>query len=380
MKIAYIYDVIYPYVRGGAEKRFWELAKRLSARGHEVHLYGMKSWEGGSCLVREGVHIHGVGSPMKLYTNSGIRDVRQVFSFTRQIFPALIKERFDVIDCNAFPYLPFFPVKLYALLKKTPLVITWQEVWGKYWHTYYGRIKGEIARWIEKVVARASGTIVTHSQQTKNALICLGAKEERITISAHGVDFTAIEGVSSSPEKSDVIFAGRLIKEKNIDIVLKSVAIIKNETSEIRCIIIGEGPEKERLMQLAESLHLKENIVFKPFLEYAQMLSLLKASKVFVFPSTREGFGIAVIEAMACGLPVITVHHPMNASLELIKDGENGFICAVDEKDIAAKILLLCKDTGAREAMALRALSSVRKFDWDRITDESEWLYRSVIP
>ena len=60
MKIAFVYDAIYPYVKGGVEKRIWELAVRLSSRGHDVHLFGMKFWEGGDILVHEGISLHGV--------------------------------------------------------------------------------------------------------------------------------------------------------------------------------------------------------------------------------------------------------------------------------------------------------------------------------
>jgi hypothetical protein len=59
MKIAVVYDVIYPYVKGGVEKRVWDLAVRLACRGHEVHLYGMKFWDGEDIINHEGVFLHG---------------------------------------------------------------------------------------------------------------------------------------------------------------------------------------------------------------------------------------------------------------------------------------------------------------------------------
>ena len=67
MKIAFVYDAIYPYVKGGVEKRVWELATRLNSRGHEVHLFGMKFWDGEDNFIREGVFLHGVCSVQKLY-------------------------------------------------------------------------------------------------------------------------------------------------------------------------------------------------------------------------------------------------------------------------------------------------------------------------
>jgi hypothetical protein len=78
MKIAFIYDVIYPYVKGGVEKRVWELATRLTRRGHDVHLFGMKFWDGEDILISEGVFLHGVCPAKKLYV-SGRRTIWPYF-------------------------------------------------------------------------------------------------------------------------------------------------------------------------------------------------------------------------------------------------------------------------------------------------------------
>jgi hypothetical protein len=73
MKIAYIYDGIYPYIKGGAEKRFWDLATRLARKGHEVHIFGRDPGIGQSNFVKEGVHIHAVSRHMAMYSPGGTR-------------------------------------------------------------------------------------------------------------------------------------------------------------------------------------------------------------------------------------------------------------------------------------------------------------------
>ncbi|MDD3551836.1 MAG: glycosyltransferase, partial [Methanothrix sp.] len=69
MEIAYVYDAVYPWVKGGAEKRIYELSRRLAARGHVVHCYGMKWWQGEDEIEREGVRFHGICEPRPLYVN-----------------------------------------------------------------------------------------------------------------------------------------------------------------------------------------------------------------------------------------------------------------------------------------------------------------------
>lgn len=379
MKIAYIYDLIFPYTKGGAEKRFWELAKRLSLKGHEVHIFGMKFWQGNSYLVKDGVHIHGISKPSEFYLRGGLRNIMQVLRFSFNILPYLRKKKIDIIDCNVFPFFPFFSVKLISLFKRIPLVITWQEVWGVYWYRYLGYIKGFIARLIERMVIRSSSNIIVYASKVKEDLVSHGFNKQNIVLIPNGIDLKMIDDVPRSCERTDLIFVGRLIKDKNVDILIKSVFLVKNELSNIKCLIIGKGPEKENIISLIDKLSLKDNVVFKDSLADEEVISYMKASRIFIFPSTREGFGIVALEALACGLPVITVEHPMNAATELIKDGQNGFICKLDENDIAGKIIGLLENETIRSNMSEVARHSVKDYDWDRIVKKNEEFYNYVI-
>ena len=115
MKIAFVYDVIYPYVKGGVEKRIRELALRLSARGHDVHIIGMKYWEGPDSIEKDGITLHGICTPQPLYSG-GRRTLFEALSFSIRLFPILMREKFDIIDCQQFPYFPCFPVKFTAVM------------------------------------------------------------------------------------------------------------------------------------------------------------------------------------------------------------------------------------------------------------------------
>jgi len=123
MKIAIVYDVIYPYVKGGVEKRVWEIASRLSLRGHDVHLYGMKFWDGDDTYVQDGVTLHGVCPARNLYSY-GRRTIWQALSFSIALFFCLRGEDYDIVDCQQFPYFSCIACSF----MRTPLVITWHEV------------------------------------------------------------------------------------------------------------------------------------------------------------------------------------------------------------------------------------------------------------
>ncbi len=117
MKIAFVYDAVYPWVKGGAEMRIHELGKRLSARGHEVHIFGVKWWEGEDTIEYEGMTLHGVCKARNLYVN-GRRSISEAIIFAAKLFPALRKEKFDLIDVSVFPYFSCFTVKAVSVLKK----------------------------------------------------------------------------------------------------------------------------------------------------------------------------------------------------------------------------------------------------------------------
>jgi glycosyltransferase involved in cell wall biosynthesis len=373
MKIAIVYDVIYPFVKGGVEKRVWELAARLTHRGHEVHLFGMKFWDGEDILIREGVFLHGVCPAQKLYAG-GRRTIREAIDFSLHIITPLMNEKFDIIDCQQFPYLSCFSVKLISKLKKSPLIITWHEVWDDYWYEYLG-LKGFGGKITERLVARLTQNVIAVSESTKNKLKSLGYRGN-ITIVPNGVDLQHIASIVTSEETSDFIFVGRLIKEKHVDTLVRAFDILASEQPHLRLLIIGEGPELDAIKKIIQELSLEDRIIIRGFqIDHDDVIARMKSAKVFVIPSTREGFGITALEALACGIPVVTVNHPANAIRELISE-KNGFTCSLSEKDLAGTLQIALQ----RHAdMKNDCIASASSFDWEKITSDIEKYYRSVI-
>jgi L-malate glycosyltransferase len=373
MKIAIIYDVIYPYVKGGVEKRVWELAVRLARRGHEVHLFGMKFWDGEDIIIRDGIFLHGVCRAQRIYSG-GRRSIWQAVYFSIHLLSPLLKEKFDIIDCQQFPYFSCFSAKLISILKKTPLVITWHEIWGEYWYEYLGW-KGFGGKITEQLVARLTQNSIAVSESTKINLKTLGYRGN-ITIIPNGVDLQQIRLINPSDETSDIIFVGRLIKEKHVDLLVRTFGILSSEQPQLRLLIIGEGPEQDSIKKIIQELSLEERIVLRGFsVDHDVVIARMKSAKVFVNPSTREGFGITALEALACGLPVVTVDHPANAIRDLIME-KNGFICPLSEKDLAETIRIALHRYAE---MKNDCIASASAFDWEKITSDIEKYYLSVI-
>ena len=374
MKIAFLSDSIYPFNKGGKETRSYELASQLAKRGHEVHFYTMKFWKGNDTIKRKGFYLHGLCKNYPLY-NKKSRSIKQAIIFGFSSFKLLKKENdFDVLDADHMVYFHLWPAKLACLIKNKPLIITWHEVWGReYWKKYLGK-KGIIGALIEKSASKKANKIISISNLTTNNLINkLNVKKENIITIPNGIDIIKINKVKPSKEESDIIYAGRLNEHKNVDVLIRSINILKKSNPNIKAIIIGDGPEKSSLISLAKYFNLTKNIIFKGFVEkHEDVLSLIKSSKVFVLPSTREGFGISIIEANACGIPVITINHKDNASKDLIKEGKNGYTAELNERNIADKIKIGLK---SYKSMKKDCEREAKQYDWSKIIEKFEGVY-----
>jgi len=370
MKIAYLYDVIHPYVAGGVQKRIWELSTRLAAKGHQVTIFGMKHWEGADIMYKEGVRLWGVCPPQELFAD-GHRSVKEAIYFAWRALPPLMRERFDVIDAANFPYFPCFSASINSLTRRSRLIITWHEIWGDYWYEYLGR-KGIIGKIVERLTISLPHKAIAVSPSTKRGLERFGRKQ--VEVIPTGVDIRTIENVLPSARATDIIFVGRLTREKGIPLLIRAVHLIKEQRQDIGCLIIGDGPDREHLRHLVRDLDLEANVHFEGRVENdIEVFSAMKSSRVFALPSLREGLGLVVVEANACGIPVVTIKHPLNAAQDLVTDGNNGYICELSEGDMAEKILMALGSRGDWEG---RCKDFAREYDWDAIVDSIEQFYQ----
>jgi len=386
MRIAFVYDAVYPWVKGGAEVRIHELGKRLSAGGHEVHIFGIKWWEGEDILEYEGMTLHGVCKARKLYVN-GRRSISEAIIFAVKLFPELRKESFDLIDVSVFPYFSCFTVKAVSILKKTRSVFTWHEVWDDYWYEYLGKA-GLFGKLVEKTVSKLSGNNIAVSGWTRDRLEAIGVSGEKIRVIPNGIDLKLISGIESESGRAtqefeskiyDIIFAGRLIKEKNVNLLIKAVALLKADFPEIRCCIVGDGPEKASLEGLAKKTGVYGNIEFTGFQEYGALIRKIKASKVFVLPSSREGFGMVVIEAFACGVPVVTVRAKYNAAQGLVENGVDGLVAEPEDREIAKAVQKIIQKNSDYSKISEAALRNAEKYNWKEIVEKICVVYEDYI-
>lgn len=372
-KIAIVSDAVYPFNKGGKEKRIHDLTNRLSKKGYEVTLYCMKWWEGERIIKKDGVTFYAISPYYTLYSGNR-RSIKEAIFFALHCFK-LITKSFDIIEIDHMPHLVLFTTKIICVLKRKTMIVTWHEVWGKeYWKKYLG-LAGIFAYWIEKVSSHLPDLIISVSEQTTRGLRDILKTKKIIVTIPNGLDLEEIKKLTPSIIGSDVIFAGRLLVNKNVDVLLRAISILSKQNPNISLCIIGEGPERMKLEGLVEELGIKNNVIFQNFFEnHDDLYRALLASKVFVLPSTREGFGIVALEANASGLPIVTIDHPENAARDLVVDGKNGILTPLNEDEMAEAI----KKSFELKKKTSDYVTYIKKYDWNSIISNVVTVYESV--
>lgn len=190
MKIAFVYDAVYPFVVGGGEKRNWEIARRLAKLGHDVYIIGMRYWNKPKVILKENVKIIGICPAIPLYNIAQKRSLFEPFYFGFFVFLHLLINTYDIIDCGNFPYVSVISAKLATLFKKSKLIVTWHEVMGKeQWLNYMG-ILGIVSWVIEKIVSKMSAyNIFVSDFMLERAIKFLKMKKNNSIVIYNGIEY-----------------------------------------------------------------------------------------------------------------------------------------------------------------------------------------------
>jgi glycosyltransferase involved in cell wall biosynthesis len=192
-------------------------------------------------------------------------------------------------------------------------------------------------------------------------------------------DFLRISAVRQN--KFIIITAGKLIKLKSIDLAIEAFSIARKKIPAATFWIVGDGPEKSRLQELAARLHLRDSIIFKPWMERKELLQTIARSNLFMFPSLRDGGGAVVVEAMAQGVPVICFDLS-GPGFHIKKEWGMPIVPVSRQKaiaDMAAAIENLYYNEPLRQSIGSKARARAQEYYlWDTLGARLEKIYKKV--
>ncbi|MCX9012727.1 MAG: glycosyltransferase family 4 protein [Candidatus Methanoperedens sp.] len=378
MKIALLSTWFPPFIVGSGN-RFYEVGRRLS-RSHELHIY-TTGIDG--CVdeeYMEGMHIHRYGIhniSNSVEKESYVLNLKFSLHLLKKNLELIQKNnKFDIIDCNIVS--KTLPYASYFISKSThvPLVETWHEVWYKENFGQYSSMMAIPGFYLELYMPKLSDFNIAVSETTKRRLIdLLKVNPNKISVISNGVDLKKFNGVSAEKKHGRILYVGRLESHKCIDTLLLAYHQLKKGYKDIELILIGKGPQRENLENLAQKLNLKD-ITFLDPMPYDQLIATMKSSWILVLPSIREGQGIVLLEAMAAGTPPIAVKAEGSAVGDVIKDNYNGLLVPQGEIENAMQKLLTDEDlyTNLRK----NGLEFVKDYDWDKIAQRTAEIYEMV--
>jgi glycosyltransferase involved in cell wall biosynthesis len=356
MRVCIVYDCLYPYTVGGAERWYGALARRLAAAGHEVTYLTRRQWDEAGEPDIPGVRVVAVSPGGPLYTEDGRRTIRSPLRFGLGVLGHLLRHRgaYDAVHTCAFPYFSLLAARAALAGRRVALSVDWFEVWSRaYWSEYLGGVGGRIGHLVQKLCVRLTPRAFVFSR-----LYAARLREEGLRGPVSELA-GLYEGEGAAPGGGEraplVVFAGRHIPEKRVPAIPPAIASARERVPELRGLILGDGPDRPRVLEEIARLGLDGVVEAPGFVDVAEVDAALSRASCHVLPSIREGYGLVVIEAAAAGTPSVVARAPDNAAVELIAEDENGLVAASPEPPDLVEAIVRVHEAGETLRAATRA-------------------------
>ncbi|HTA32897.1 MAG TPA: glycosyltransferase [Solirubrobacteraceae bacterium] len=348
MRVCLVYDCLYPHTVGGAERWYRNLAERLCADGHDVTYLTLRQWKRGEqAQIDERVRVVTAGPRMALYTADGRRRILPPLVFGLGVFAHLLRHgrRYDVVHTCAFPYFSLLAAAPLAPLMRFRLVVDWFEVWSRaYWRDYLGAFGGRVGELVQRACARVRQRAFCFSELHAQRL-----REERLNgplTVLRGLYVGGGEPATPRPADPVVLFAARLIPEKQVTLAVAAMALAATRIEGLQGEFLGEGPERAALEAAIVEHGLQGIVAARGFADTETLEAEMRRAMCMLLTSRREGYGLVVVEAAARGTPSVVVGGEDNAATELIVDGVNGTIAPSSDAQSIADAIVHIHDAG----------------------------------
>jgi glycosyltransferase involved in cell wall biosynthesis len=224
-------------------------------------------------------------------------------------------------------------------LHRYRLVVDWFEVWSRaYWRSYLGRAGGAVGAFVQRLCARVPQHAFCLSRLHVARLRAEGLRGEPTLLT--GLYAGSLERPQPASARPVIVFAGRHIPEKRVPAIVAALSRAREQVPQLRAEIFGDGPERPRVLREIERLDLGHAVEAPGFVEHARVEEAMRTALCMVLPSSREGYGLVVVEAAGRGTPSVVVAGEDNAATELVDEGENGFVATSTSPDeLAAAIV-----------------------------------------
>lgn len=338
---------------GGAEVIIFEIMKRLAAGGHQVTLL-TGAFRGGARRAEVGgAEVHRTGHTF-------------TFNFAAPAYYGrnLRGRGYDVIveDVNKIPF--FMPLHE----PNVPTVAVVPHLFGT---TVFQQASIPLASYVylyERFIPLAyrSCFFSVLSESTRDDLVRRGIEPSRLELIHSGIDHGLYtpDGRAPADRPPWVVYLGRLKKYKQIDLIIRALPEVARRVPGVVYKVVGEGDDRSRLERLTRQLGMEKHVEFTGYVGGKDKVNLLRDCRVLAYTSPKEGWGLSVIEAGGCAVPVLASNSP--GLRESVVDGETGFLVPHGDVPVLAdRMIRLLTDDDLARRMGAAGETWARRFDWD---------------
>jgi len=362
MKIAILVGLFPPKWLAGTEIATYYMAEHLAQRGHEVHVITSLDEGLPEENYEKGFYIHRLPRTKIRFAGA--------FIFWADIVRVIEKISPDIVHAQSLG------IGVPALLSKKILKFPY-AVWGQGSDVY---LPDWFTKLTSKTIIKNANSVIALTEDMKRAMQAIYNRD--ITIVPNGIDlkeYTSelpVQNVERAEKR--ILFVGRLHPVKGTQYLLGAMSIVHRELREAKLILVGDGEEREHLETLTDNLGIRECVEFAGRVPHERVKDYMNQAEVFVLSSLSEGFPVTILEAMACGLPVVATR--VGGIPDIIEDGTNGYLVdTMNQEQLAEALLKLLQDEKLRRDISGNNREKAKKYRWDAVAATLEGIYQKTV-
>jgi glycosyltransferase involved in cell wall biosynthesis len=364
MKILRVATDLYPYSVGGLGVHVHELSKEIVKRGHQVTVFTCERYPKSDHNFIDGYNVYYF---KPLVIPFGI-------SIPPSLLPSLFNSvgDFDIVHAHSHLFFSTYMAAFVRKFKKTPLVVT-----------NHGFVSQRLPFTIQKIVLPIvskwtylnADAVICYTSEMKEEMENWGLRTDNVRIIHNGVNVEFFKPLNSKKEY-DIIWVGRYVPGKGVEFLIQSLNELKKENKYFKVLLIGSGPLKKSIEAMIIKNNLSNHISLIENVSNDDLQNYYNKSKLFVLTSIEEGVPRTILEAMACGLPIVCSNLPQ---LKTLIEGSGLLVPKKDTISIANAMTKILNDDKFYKKLSANARQKiVKNYSWEDTVNKTIQLYEEL--
>jgi glycosyltransferase involved in cell wall biosynthesis len=284
----------------------------------------------------------------------------------------------DLIHAHSHLFLTTYQAVRSASKQKKPLVVTVHGLIAKRQSILNLAQKVYLYTLASNIFKKAT-IVICLTRSDALEVMKLGCPREKIRILPNPVDTELFVPKSDMEESNLIVWIGRFVPEKGVHVLINAAKKVVNQRNDVKFLLVGDGPLKQKMIFLVKTLKLEKYVAFRGSVPHEEVPKFLQKSTLVVIPSLREGMPFILLEAMACGKPVVGSNIP--GIKDVITHLKNGLsVPPGDSEALANAIMFLLENEDIRKNLGRNARQlMVEKYNWDKYLKKIQYIYKEAI-